>query len=87
MTTKSGPRNEDSLTINHDSNMKEVTTKLATLLMRTSLRLNGWTDAPKPEPHQQTPQYPWWRKLSSTKIEVSDFIGAFRKTLHEAKKP
>jgi len=66
--------------------MKEVTTKLATLLMRTSLRLNGWTDAPKPKPHQPTPQYPWWRNLAPNKIEVSDFLGAFRKVMAENKK-
>ena len=66
--------------------MKQATTKLATLLIRASLRLNGWTDAPKPPPYQPLPQYPWWKKLTSSKIVSSDMIGAFDKVMKESNK-
>lgn len=66
--------------------MKNTLTKLTCLLMKTVIRLNGWTDKPKPEPHRPTPHYPWWRKLSETKIEVSDLLGAFDKSMKKTEK-
>ena len=67
--------------------MKQATTKLTCLLMRASLRLNGWTDAPKPPPYQETPKHPWWRKLSEKRIQSADFITAFDRVMEENKKP
>lgn len=66
--------------------MKSLFFKFTLLVLRTALRLDGWTDKPRPAGYKPNPDLPFWRFLPDTglmapRIESGNLAHACNKSL------